>query len=233
MKKLLLAFVLAASSAFAQQVSIQGIVLSRSESIPLKYAFVINYRTQNGTFCDQDGHFSLIAEIKDSLLISQTGFKPIKVFLADSMGKNPINLKIYLEVKPVQLPKFTVKAPKTYDQIIQELEEAEKSAQRKEMPLADAVSSPITFLYQQFSKAERSKQKIASLRKEKTQTELLRDLFTRYMLAQIINLQENEMDAFIAYSNLSNIYTQFESEYDLVVYVKERFSSFRRSGGVR
>lgn len=212
----------------AAQVRVEGVVLSRSDNKPVEYAFVINYRTQNGTFCDQNGFFSINVRANDSLLISQTGFKPIKVFLADSTNKNPININVYLEVKIKQLPTFTVRASKTFEQIIRELEIAEKSARKKEVAVIDAATSPVTFLYQQFSKQERARQKIAELRAEDMRMKLLRTLFTRYMLANIIEIREEEMDDFIRFSGLADVYTQFESEYDLVVYVKERFKIFKK-----
>jgi len=62
--------------------------------------------------------------------------------------------------------------------------------------------------------------------------ELLRELFTRYMVAHIIDIDELQVDDFIKYSNLSNNYTQFETEYELVVYVKELFVKYKQYRGI-
>ncbi len=218
-------------SNLAAQISVTGTIRDKETKRPLSYAFVINQRTQNGVFADQKGHFTLTALPTDSLLFSLTGYNYTKVFLKDSVLKTSYNLNVYLTVKRVQLKEFTIKAPKTYDQIIRELEVAERSKVAA-TPLADAISSPITYLYNQFSREGKARTKIAELRSEDAKMELLRELFTRYMVAHIIDIDELQVDDFIKYSNLSNNYTQFETEYELVVYVKELFVKYKQYRGI-
>jgi hypothetical protein len=213
------------------QITVTGVIKDKETKRVLSYAFVINQRTQNGVFADQKGQFTISALPTDSLLFSLTGYNYTKVFLKDSIPKTSYNLTVYLSVKSVQLRQFTIKAPKTYDQIIRELEIAERT-KIAATPLADAVSSPITFLYNQFSKEGKARTKIAALRSEDAKMELLRELFTRYMVAHIIDIDELQVDDFIKYSNLTNNYTQFETEYELVVYVKELFVKYKQYRGI-
>lgn len=215
------------------QVLVSGVVKDRESDNPIPYAFVVNHRTQNGTFCDQQGRFLVNVQPNDSLLFSHIGYQFTKVLLSDSVRRDVYRLSIYLTVKPVQLKSFTVKAPKTFEQILRDLETAEQSKVRNEMPVADAISSPITFLYMQFSREGKAMRKISELRAEDAKRELLRELFTRYMLAHIINIDENDMDDFIGFSGLSNNYDKFDTEYALVVHVKERFAAWKKYRGIR
>jgi hypothetical protein len=218
-------------STVVAQVAVNGTIRDKETNKALPYAFVINQRTQSGIFADQKGQFTINALPSDSLLFSLTGYNYTKVFLKDSIAKTSYNLNVYLTVKSVQLRQFTIKAPKTYDQIIRELEIAERTKVAA-TPLADAISSPITYLYNQFSKEGKARTKIAALRSEDAKLELLRELFTRYMVAHIINIDELQVDDFIKYSNLTNNYTQFETEYELVVHVKELFAKYKQYRGV-
>jgi len=212
-------------------IQVEGQVLDKESGKPLQYAFVVNHRTQNGLFCDMQGRFSFNAYADDTLLISQTGYLIEKVFLSRYKNENPVILNLHLAMKPIQLRTFTVKAPKTYEQILHDLEQEERKRAVPGTPLADALSSPITYLYQQFSRQEQSKQKIAALRSESAKKELLKELFTRYLLAHIIELDENEIDDFIKFSHIGDLYRKFETEYDLVVFIKERFAAWKKYHG--
>lgn len=211
----------------SSQVTVEGVVRDNETGRPLPNAFIINHRTQNGIFANHRGSFRIECRSTDSLLISHPAYQFRKIILSDSIPRSQYVLEVSLILQPRQLRAFTVKAPKTFEQIIRELEAAENSRQKQVIDVADAVSSPITYLYMQFSREERAKQKIAELRAEDAKKELLRDLFTRYMLAHIIDPEEDEMDAFIQYSGLTNDFAKFDTEYDLVVYVKEQFARFK------
>jgi len=213
------------------QVNVSGIVKDKDSGRPLAYAFVINHRTQNGVFCDQKGGFSLSVLPTDTLLFSLTGYKFCKVLLRDSALTSAYFLNIFLEVKPVDLKAFSVKAPKTYDQILADLEKAEQSKVKK-TSVVNAVESPITYLYMQFSREGRSTRKIAELRAEDAKRDLFRELFTKYMIAHIIDLDEKDLDDFISFSGLGDSYKTFDSEYELVVYVKERFADYKKYRGI-
>jgi hypothetical protein len=225
--RILLGFLLLTSTFHAfSQVKVTGSVVDIESGRQLPHAFVINHRTQNGVFCDYNGKFSITVNPSDSLLVSLTGYQMVKVLLSDSIPKSEYKINVRLKFKPVALKSFTVRPPKTYDEILKELAEAEK-LKVKETPLVNAIESPITFLYMQFSKEGKAIRKIAELRADDAKTELLKELFTKYMVAHIIDTDENEMDDFIKFSGLKNNYNTFETEYELVSYVKQRWADYK------
>lgn len=228
---LLLLVLMGMSRSSVAQVLVTGEVMDAESRRNLPHAFVINHRTQNGVFCDNQGRFSINVKPNDSLLVSLTGYTMQKVLLSDSLPKERYHVKVSLKLKPVSLRPVSIKAPRTYEQILKELAEAEKQKPQA-TPLVNAVESPITYLWMQFSKTGKAQRKIAELRAQDAQIELLRDLFTRYMVAQIIETDENEMDDFIKFSGLMNSYNTFETEYELVSHVKQRWSDYKIYRGI-
>jgi hypothetical protein len=91
----------------------------------------------------------------------------------------------------------------------------------------NAAASPITFLYQQFSKVERSKRQVAYLENEDRKRELLKELFRLYVDYEIIVLNDEQFDDFITYLNVSDDFLKNSSQYDFLIYVKDRFRDYK------
>ena len=89
----------------------------------------------------------------------------------------------------------------------------------------DALQSPITFLYQAFSKRERSKRKVAELINEERKRDLLKELLHLYVEYDIINLSDEAFDEFIDFVNVPDSTIQGLSQYDFLVYIKRKISS--------
>lgn len=224
-------FFFAGSGLFAQ-INVQGTIRDVADGRPLAYAFVILQRTQHGVFADSKGQYVIKAQAGDSLLYSLTGYLFTKYVLPDTIKSSNFSKDINLKVKEVKLREFQVKAPKTFEQILIDLDKAEKSKVSHAEPLGNALESPITYLYMQFSREGKAIRKISELRAEDAKQELLRDLFTRYMLAHIIDLSESDMDDFITFSGLKQTYNLFDTEYELVAYVKNRYTDYKRYRGI-
>jgi hypothetical protein len=228
----IVAIILLSTINVSAQIQVKGTIRDEADGRPLSYAFVILQRTQHGVFADSRGEYSIIAQPGDSLLYSLTGYLFSKVILSDTIKSKTITRDIQLKVKAVKLREFQVKAPKTFEQILVDLDKAEKSKINHDVPLGSALESPITYLYMQFSREGKAIRKISELRAEDAKQELLRDLFTRYMLAHIIDLDESDMDDFISFSGLKQTYNLFDTEYELVAYVKNRYADYKRYRGM-
>ena len=90
-----------------------------------------------------------------------------------------------------------------------------------------AVESPITFLYEQFSKRERSKRLVAEMENEDRKRELLKELFEKYVDFEILELSDEEFDDFIDYMHVSDEFLQRSTQYDFILFVKDRFQSYQ------
>ena len=91
----------------------------------------------------------------------------------------------------------------------------------------DAISSPITALYERFSKIEQSKRKVAEWENEDLRRDILKELFRLYIKNDIIDLKDDEFDAFIKYLNLSDTFIQNATQFELVMAIKGKYENFK------
>ncbi|MBK6832565.1 MAG: hypothetical protein IPG92_18350 [Flavobacteriales bacterium] len=97
----------------------------------------------------------------------------------------------------------------------------------------DALQSPITFLYQEFSRRERSKRLAAQLRNEDRKRELLRELLKKYVEFEIINLSDDAFDDFIDFCAVPEEVIKGLSQYDFLMYVKKKYELYSSLGPTR
>jgi hypothetical protein len=89
------------------------------------------------------------------------------------------------------------------------------------------LRSPITALYERFSKKEQSKQLAAKLTYQDKQKGVLQDLLRLYVVYDIFDLSESEFDAFIAFLNIDEDFLKTASELELVTFIKDKFEHFK------
>ncbi len=97
----------------------------------------------------------------------------------------------------------------------------------------NALQSPITFLYQEFSRRERSKRMVAELRNEDAKRALLRELLYKYVEYDIINLSNDSFDDFIDFCAVPDEVIKGLSQYDFLMYVKKKYELYTSLGPTR
>jgi len=90
-----------------------------------------------------------------------------------------------------------------------------------------ALNSPISFLYYNFSKAERSKRKAYELRHEKDQYAVIDNKINRHKIQYWTGLKENDLDKFILFCDFSFDYMLSANEYELIQKVKQKLQVFK------
>jgi hypothetical protein len=89
------------------------------------------------------------------------------------------------------------------------------------------LMSPITLLYEQFSKRERSKLAVARMEYEDRKRDLLKELFHLYVDYDIIELTNEEFDAFIDFMHVSDEFIRQSTQYEFLIFVKEEFQQYK------
>ena len=168
---------------------------------------IINKRTNVGTFADAEGKFSIVARQSDSILFSTTGFIIKKVCLKDSLPKKQYNIEVPMQKLQYTLKEISVFATRDLNEIQKDIN---KLGVKKDYQAtgASVIESPITALYERFSKYGKSKQKVAEWENEDLKRDVLKDLFRLYIKHDIIDLSSDEFDAFIKYLNFSDEFIQ-------------------------
>lgn len=126
----------------------------------MPFVYIINKSTGNGTMSDNAGNFYLRANEKDTLLVSFVGYfrlkLPVSKFKTDANGDVKIVMRpIVYNLGPVIVTSFKIKP--------YEREKMEKVIRDSKMKPVNALSSPITALYNQFSKRGKEQRKLAAI----------------------------------------------------------------------
>ena len=181
-----------------------------SSYLPLPKTMIINKRTNNGVFADAEGKFEITAFQSDTLLFSVVGFNTKKVCLKDSVIKKQYYIEIEMQKLHYTLKEVSVFATRSLSEIDKDIAKLDSNRRRQSFEDINALESPITYLYERFSKFGRSKQKVAAWENEDLKRDILKDLFRLYVKNDIIDLSEEEFEAFIAYCNLSEEFIKNE-----------------------
>ena len=90
------------------------------------------------------------------------------------------------------------------------------------------LQSPITALYQAFSKKEQNKRWIAEQQYKDDQRRIVQELLRLYVAFDIIELSESEFDEFITFLNLDEQFIKTASEMDLILFIKDKYEHFKQ-----
>lgn len=211
----------------AQKVTIKGRVLHPED--PTFNLLIVNKTTSIGAFGNADGTFEVQARKTDTLLIGALGYQTVKVCMADSADQPVYTLNI--RVMPLAYNTGTVQVfpQRELDSIQSDIRKLGYDERDYMLSGIDAVSSPLTFLYQQVSRQERMKRRAYEIINEDKRRNLLKELFAKYVSYDIIELQDNEFEDFIDFINVSEDQMKRMSQYDFIMYTKGRYRQFRRT----
>jgi hypothetical protein len=186
---------------------------------------IVNRRTGQGVFGQPNGSFSVYVSNGDSLSISVREYPLVKLVVkADS---NCQFLKtIFIEPKPQEVREVVVRPLKSLEQI---REEREGLAMRETRMVTgiEMLQSPITALYQAFSKKEQNKRWIAEQNYKDDQRRVVKELLRTYIAYDIIELDEEEFDNFIAFLNVNEDFLKTATEMELITFIKDKYEHFR------
>jgi hypothetical protein len=202
-------------------------ILRDEQDQPIPNAIIINKSTKKGSFGKPNGSFDLKCQRGDTLAITSLGYQTRYVTYTDSLLSQRFELKLYLETRTYMLAEVEVFAPRDLEQIQEDIMKLGYNEDDYMISGINAISSPITFLYQQFSKKEQSKRKVAYLENEDRKRSLLKELFRLYVDYEIIALNDEQFDDFITYLNVSDEFLIQSSQYDFLVFVKDRFRDYK------
>jgi len=233
--KVLICIILAALGTFSyaqncKEVNLWGGLKDTTAKKPGFYnVFIVNKSAGRGVFGKPDGTFSITVNPGDSLYFTVTGYETIKMkVIADSSCRHEFHT--FLRLVEYKKDEVVVYPVKTLTQI---KEERERLAQTETRIVTgyQSLQSPITALYQEFSRRERMKKKVAELQYQDQMEMVVKELLRVYVSYDILELEEEEFLDFIIFLNLNEEFLKNASDYDLIVYIKEKYIHFRQLRG--
>lgn len=186
---------------------------------------VINRTKATGVIGSPDGSFSLNANKGDTINLSISGYRPVSFIV------NGYNCKqhktIILSLVSYQSQAVIVKPLKTLDEIKEDRENLVLKETRK-LKGFKAFSSPITALYERFSKTAKSKSKAAKLQHQDDVNDVVKELLRVYVSYDIVALDESEFVDFVYFMNISEGFLKTASDYQLIMFIKSKLKQYRR-----
>jgi hypothetical protein len=160
--------------------------------------------------------------------VTATGYSTKKFCLKDSLLLNTRTYIIGISRLSVELKEVTIFRPRDFQKIEEDLKKLGYQESDYKLTDAEAWNSPITALYQAFSRRERSKRKVAELQNADLRHDLLKELLQVYVDTKLIDLPSEDYDKFINYLHLSDETLNTITQYELALYVKEMYERFYR-----
>jgi hypothetical protein len=187
---------------------------------------VVNRSTGIGVFGQPNGSFYVYVSNGDSISISIKEYTTVNIVIkADSNCQ--VRKQFIIERKPQEIQEVVIKPLKTLEQIKEERENLALRETRQVTGL-EVLRSPITALYQAFSKREQNKRWIAEQEYKDDQRKIVRELLHLYVAYDIIELSEEDFDAFIYFLNVNDSFLKTASEMELITFIQDKFDHFKR-----
>lgn len=214
-------------SSFSQtceQVLLKGKVKDTIRPQGFYNMMVVNRTTGKGVFGQPNGSFSTYATSGDSITISVKNYPLIQMTVVADSNCQCIHT-FYIEGNVQEVAEVIVKPLKTLEQIREERESLALRETRQVTGI-EVLQSPITALYQAFSKKEQSKRKVAEMEYADDQREVVKELLRLYVAYDVVNLTEDDFDEFIFFLNVNPDFLRTASEYELIDFIKGKYEHF-------
>lgn len=216
-----------------EEVTVKGMVVGGDGEHTFYDLMIVNRRTRVGIFAKVDGSFHVRAHREDTLLIGAGGYVTRTLPLGEYTNEELLDLRISLRPWVVDLQPVAILPQRTLQQIKDDIDRLGYDPKSYRETGVDALTSPITALYQAFSRRERSKREVAQLENQDRMRELLRELLQMYVDYGIINLSDESFDDFIDFCNVPEATLKNLSQYDFLVYVKKKYQLYTSLGPTR
>ena len=186
---------------------------------------IVNRSSGKGVFGQPNGTFSVYASNGDTISLSVRGYPLINVIINANDECRHVGRYI-IENKVQDVSEVVVRPLKTLNEI---KEERQSLALRETRMVTgiEVLQSPITALYQAFSKKEKAKRWVAEQEHLDDQRDVLKELLRLYVAYEVIELTDEEFDEFIYFLNMDETFLKTASEMDLITFIQDKFEHFQ------
>lgn len=210
------------------QTLIKGVVTEPDSLTPMPFVYVINASTGHGQMSDGNGKFSVIADDKDSIIFSFVGYVRLKIPASRLMTAVYKECKVVMietqyKLNQVVVSDFKIK-PYERDYMKRVIDHSKTS-------VVNAMQSPITALYMQFSQKGREQRKLAKIFEEIFIREEVAKKFNAATLRKLTGDENIDFEKFRKYCYyLSDDYIISHDGYDLYSRVMDCYKRWKDEG---
>lgn len=212
----------------AQQITLKGTIYSSDSISVMPFAYVINTRTGQGQLSDVNGQFSITANLTDSVLFSFIGYQrlkmPVKTLYIEINKLCKVIMKeTTYKINQVVVSEFKLKP--------YERDYMKRVISNSKLKTINAVESPISALYMEFSKKGKEQKKLAKIFEEIFIQEEVGKKFNGETLRKLTGDETIDFEKFRKYCYyLSNDFIINTEGYDLYYRVMDCYYRWKEEG---
>ena len=194
----------------------------------MPFVYVINKATGNGTMSDNSGKFYLSVNSTDTLICSFVGFFRLKLPISKLKTNAAGEVKVVMRKMAYNLNAVTVSTFKIKPYERQHMEKVIKDSRMRPI---DALQSPITALYNAFSKRGKELRKLSKIFEDIFEEEQVQKKLSAETLRKLTGDDNINYEAFRKYCYpLTNYYILNHDGYDLYYKVMQCYYSWKEEG---
>lgn len=207
---------------------IKGIVTEPDSLTPMPFVYVINATSGQGQMSDGNGKFAIIAGDRDSIIFSFVGYVRLKIPAAK------LYTAVYKECKvPMVETEYHLNQVVVSDFKLKPYEKdyMKRVINNSKTTVVNAMQSPITALYMQFSQKGREQRKLAKIFEEIFVREEVAKKFNAETLRKLTGNDSIDFEKFRKYCYyLSDDYILTHDGYDLYARVMDCYKRWIGEG---
>jgi len=224
----LVLFVFGLGTFYAQtscsNITVRGKVIDTLRPQTFYQTVVFNKTQGTALFGQPDGSFLIQAKLFDTIVVSVKEYPKESFVVEEDISCSYVKV-IVLKYKSKKLNEVILRPIKTAAEI-KELRQRLVLEKTRTVTGIAALQSPISYLYETFSKKERNKRWIAEMKLEDKQMALVKEYIRTCIAYNLITLAEDQIDDFIIYLDMDTNFFRTASDYNLALYVKQKFKNF-------
>lgn len=227
-------FLLFSISIFGQEKNINGIVFSELSYQPEGKANIVNLNSLKVAATTNDGSFTILANVNDTLHISSEGFRSLKIKVTNDWYKEE-KRNIYLKDLSTVLDEIVINTLKLTGIL---------SVDTKLIALADypyyrdfgatgfttsynSGLNPINGIYNAMKRNSRETKKINQIRNEVALIELMKKKFDREMVSTLLNVSKEDIVKVLQRCNHSERFIYTANDYQIFNAVNECYENYK------
>lgn len=225
--------------------TIKGKILNYATDKPLENVHIVNLNQVKGTITNEEGEFSIMARVNDTLYFSYLGFKSLRVRVSNDWLKfgdikiKMTELAIALEdvvVRSIQLTGYLEVDSKIIPihnntrYSISGLNSGYEVGNTKPGAVSrvfSAIFNPADFLYNTFGKKGKQLRKLRRMKAEDEIRNLLQSKFDRETLMAVLQMERIDIDEILNNCNYSKSFISSANDLQILDAISECYEEFK------
>lgn len=231
-----LLFLLTTSFVVAQNNKVKGVVLNEQTNFPENGASIINLSTLNATRTNNNGAFSINANLNDTLHFSVEGYRSLKIRVTADWLQNDQNV-VYMKDNSIVLDELVISNLNLTGIL---------SVDTKLIAIAEypyfkdfgptgfnlnynSGLNPINGIYNSIKRNSNESKKINQVKQEVALIEIMKDKFDRETVSALLNISKEDIVSILQRCNHSERFIYTANDYQIFNAVNECYTNYNLS----